>query len=249
MTIRILHPLFSLLASVTRQEQARQVAYLKAENELLRARLPKQILITPKERQRLLRAGRRLGLKLKGLISIVSYPTFQRWVREAEGRRSRKLADAAADPSERRPGRPKTAEDIQTLVIRIRQETNYGYGSTGSGNPLITDYKNPDRLGTAIPHSERLTELPRAPFIGELSYRGGDRPVESATPVVQCSVTDIDRRPERVSRLQTRPTQGRQRSWPRLSRKLVLVKLSNDEIAGQEGHCFFGKARRIESSA
>ncbi len=36
----ILHPIFALLASVTRQELARQVAYLKEENKILRARLP-----------------------------------------------------------------------------------------------------------------------------------------------------------------------------------------------------------------
>src|SRR5690606_3073931 len=36
---RILHPLFALLASVTRQELARQIAYLKEENRILRARL------------------------------------------------------------------------------------------------------------------------------------------------------------------------------------------------------------------
>ena len=40
---RILHPLFALLASVTRQDLARQVAYLKEENRILRSRLPAQI--------------------------------------------------------------------------------------------------------------------------------------------------------------------------------------------------------------
>lgn len=35
----ILHPFLTLLASLTRQELARQVAYLKAENQLLRSRV------------------------------------------------------------------------------------------------------------------------------------------------------------------------------------------------------------------
>lgn len=39
------------------------------------------------------------------------------------------------------------------------------------GNPLVTEYQNPDRLRKAIPYGERLTELPRLPFIGELGYR------------------------------------------------------------------------------
>lgn len=127
MTIRILHSLFSLLASVTRQELARQVAYLKAENEVLRARMPKTIVTTPKERQRLLRAGRKLGIKLKDLISIVSYQSFCRWVREAEGKRPTRRNPNDADRGDRPSGRPKTADDIRELVIRIRKETNYGY--------------------------------------------------------------------------------------------------------------------------
>lgn len=40
-----------------------------------------------------------------------------------------------------------------------------------TGNPLVQEYQNPDRLRTAIPHSDRLRTLPRSPFVGELSYR------------------------------------------------------------------------------
>jgi hypothetical protein len=39
---RILYPLFALLASVTRQDLARQVAYFKEENRILCARLPER---------------------------------------------------------------------------------------------------------------------------------------------------------------------------------------------------------------
>ena len=62
--LRILHPLFALLASVTRQDLARQVAYLKEENKILRARLPEHISTTPQERRRLLRVSRKLGQQL-----------------------------------------------------------------------------------------------------------------------------------------------------------------------------------------
>lgn len=81
---RILHPLLALLASVTRQELARQVAYLKEENRILRSRLPERLVATDQEKRRLLRCGRKLGVQLKELISIVSYQSFRRWVREAE---------------------------------------------------------------------------------------------------------------------------------------------------------------------
>ncbi len=62
---RILHPLFALLASVTRQDLARQVAYLKDENRILRFRLPERLVATDQEKRRLLRFGKELGQQLK----------------------------------------------------------------------------------------------------------------------------------------------------------------------------------------
>lgn len=40
-----------------------------------------------------------------------------------------------------------------------------------SFNPLVTRYRDPDRLRNSIPDGHRLKQLPKAPFIGELSYR------------------------------------------------------------------------------
>lgn len=119
---RLLHPLFALLASLTRQELARQVAYLREENRILRARLPERLVATDHEKRRLLRCGRKLGSKLKELISIVSYQTFQRWVREAE----RSHAAGQTVPK-RRPGRPRTPDDIRELVLRLARENSWGY--------------------------------------------------------------------------------------------------------------------------
>ena len=56
--------------------------YLKRENEVLRARLPKRIHTTKEERKKLLNAGRGLGKAIEGLISIVSPKTFSRWLHE-----------------------------------------------------------------------------------------------------------------------------------------------------------------------
>lgn len=50
--------IFALLASVTRQELARQVACLKKENKILRSRLPQRLVATPQEKRRLLKFGR-----------------------------------------------------------------------------------------------------------------------------------------------------------------------------------------------
>jgi putative transposase len=51
-----------LLASVTWHELARQVAYLKEENRILRARLPERLVATVQEKRRSLKFGRRLGV-------------------------------------------------------------------------------------------------------------------------------------------------------------------------------------------
>jgi len=56
----IIHPLLTLLASLTRQELARQVTYLKAENQILRSRLPGRLQLNNQEKRKLLRHGKPL---------------------------------------------------------------------------------------------------------------------------------------------------------------------------------------------
>jgi putative transposase len=118
---RVLHPLFALLASVTRQDLARQVTYLKEENRILRARLPKVITVTATERKRLLKLGRKLGAQLKELISIVCYGTFLRWIRNETGR-----AETKKEPT-RKPGPPRTPDDIREIVLKLARENAWGY--------------------------------------------------------------------------------------------------------------------------
>jgi putative transposase len=48
------------------------VQYLKAENEVLRAGLPKRFTVTPREKQRLLKFGRPVGSRIKDFVSIVT---------------------------------------------------------------------------------------------------------------------------------------------------------------------------------
>jgi hypothetical protein len=45
-----------------------------------------------------------------------------------------------------------------------------------SGNPLVQEYRDPDRLKSSIPDGERLKNLPLAPFIGELPRCDGRSP-------------------------------------------------------------------------
>ncbi len=117
----IIHPLLSLLASLTRQQLARQVAYLKAENQMLRSKLPDRISLSDKERRTLIKHGNKLGARIKEIISIVSYSTFRRWIRQMEestDKRTKKIA---------KHGRPRIEESISEAILRIRKETGWGY--------------------------------------------------------------------------------------------------------------------------
>jgi putative transposase len=118
----IIHPLLTLLASLTRQELARQVTYLKAENRILRSKLPKRIELSNQERRRLVKHGKSLGARIKDLVSIVSYSTFRKWVRNVED-----APDKRPKAKDAKPGRPRVEESISEAIIRIRKETGWGY--------------------------------------------------------------------------------------------------------------------------
>ena len=54
---KIFHPLLALIASASDKALAKYVEYLKHENKILRARLPKQVHTTTEERKTLLKYG------------------------------------------------------------------------------------------------------------------------------------------------------------------------------------------------
>ena len=96
----LLHPLLTLIAGATDSELAKYVEYLKAENKILRARLPAKIDTTEAERDRLLKVGKPQGSKIQDLITIVSPRTFQRWVQASDGEEK-----ASTERRTRRPTR------------------------------------------------------------------------------------------------------------------------------------------------
>jgi hypothetical protein len=57
----VFQSLLLVIAGATQKELARQVKYLKVENEILRSKSPKRITITAKEKHRLVRFARKLG--------------------------------------------------------------------------------------------------------------------------------------------------------------------------------------------
>lgn len=113
---RLMHPLLLLLARATEPELVRMVEYLKAENRILRDKLPKRITVTPAERSRLLKLGKRLGEVIKAVISVVHPSTFARWIREE-----------AAGKLPKKRGRKRTAEEIRVLILRMALDSEWGY--------------------------------------------------------------------------------------------------------------------------
>jgi putative transposase len=106
------------LARCTENELRRQNEFYKAENEMIRIRVPQmRIFLMRDERERLLKLGAAIGPGASKLITIVHQRTYQRWVDEkTSGKKPKKM------------GRPRTLESIREIVIRLAKETGWGYG-------------------------------------------------------------------------------------------------------------------------
>lgn len=113
---RLFHAFMLVVTRATDRELARQVQFLKAENQILRGKLPKRVVVTPSERRRLLKFGKPLGPAIKHLVGIVSPTTFARWIREA----NRGKAPGKS-------GRPRKWIDIRALIVKLAKETGWGY--------------------------------------------------------------------------------------------------------------------------
>jgi putative transposase len=76
---KLFHPLLVMIAKATSTELQRYIDYPKAENQILRSKLPQRVVVTPAKREKLVKVGKPPGGKLKELMSIVSPRTFTRW--------------------------------------------------------------------------------------------------------------------------------------------------------------------------
>lgn len=116
----IFRSLLLVIAGATQRELARQIKYLKVENELLRSRLPQRLTVTPRERVRLVKFAQQLTAKmLHALVSIVHPETLLRWGREARRTKPKR------EPVPR--GRPRTPEQLRKLIRKLARENDWGY--------------------------------------------------------------------------------------------------------------------------
>jgi putative transposase len=91
---------------------------LKTDNRILRSRLPDRIIVTEREKNRLVRFAKNLGSALNELATIVHPGTIRRWIRESVKKKSAR---------QNKGGRPKTAEQIEKLILKLAKETGWGY--------------------------------------------------------------------------------------------------------------------------
>lgn len=161
MSSRLYTRFLRVLIGSTRQDLRRQIQYLKAENEILRSRIERPIRVKPAERARLIRLGMPLGSAIRVLVSIVKPETFLRWIRES------KKPVQPADQSNRKPGRPRTPDEVRAIVLRIARETGWGY------TRILGELK---KLGigsvsrSTVANLLREAGLPSGPVRGERSW-------------------------------------------------------------------------------
>lgn len=114
----LFQPLLLLIAGATQKELARQVRYLKVENEILRSKLPARVTVTEKEKNRLAKFAAKLGSAINELVSIVHPETLRRWIRSLNQTVKKKIA---------KRGRPKTDAEIRELILKLARENDWGY--------------------------------------------------------------------------------------------------------------------------
>ena len=123
MEIRSWHFIVAMVAGWLCREQEAVIEYLREENKVLREQLgTRRLRFTDAQRRRLARKGKLIGSHgLRALDCIVTPETILRWYRQ--------LVAKKYDGSKRRgPGRPRTAGEIQALVLTLAVENpSWGY--------------------------------------------------------------------------------------------------------------------------
>jgi len=120
----ILHVLIAMVAGWVQRHQQQVIAYLSEENRILKAQLGSHRLrLTDTERRRLAALAHPLGRqRLKAVATLATPDTLMRWYK-------RLVAQKFGGSTKRRPlGRPRVAEEVEQLVMRMAEENpTWGY--------------------------------------------------------------------------------------------------------------------------
>ena len=124
---RTLDPFRFVLITVAgwiNQRQLQAIDYLREENRVLREQLgSRRLRLNDDQRRRLAAKAKGLGRKtLAEVATIVTPETLLAWHRKL-------IAQKYDGSGKRTPGRPRTAGEIETLVVRMAEENrDWGYG-------------------------------------------------------------------------------------------------------------------------
>jgi putative transposase len=120
----ILHVLIAMVAGWLQRHQQQVITYLMAENRVLKGQLGgRRLRLTDTERRRLAALAHPLGRKrLTALATLVTPDTLLRWYQHL-------IAQKFNGSRLRRPlGRPRVAEEIEQMVVRMAEENPaWGY--------------------------------------------------------------------------------------------------------------------------
>jgi putative transposase len=111
------------LAGWMNRRQYQVIDYLREENRVLREQLgQRRLRFNDDQRRRLTAKGKGLGRwRLDEMTPIVTWETLLAWHRKL-------IAQKYDGSGQRQPGRPRTAGDIKTLVLRMAEENrDWGY--------------------------------------------------------------------------------------------------------------------------
>src|ERR1700693_3539653 len=123
---RVLDPFRFILIAVAgwmNQRQVQMIDYLREENRVLREQLGgRRVRLNDDQRRRLAAKAKGLGRKVLVEIATLGTPeTLLAWYRKL-------IAQKYDGSGKRRPGRPRTAGEIEAMVIRLAEEKrDWGY--------------------------------------------------------------------------------------------------------------------------
>ena len=120
----ILHVLIAMVAGWLQRHQQQVIAYLLAENRVLKAQLGgRRLRLTDTERRRLATLAHPLGRTCLQEVATIAIPdTLLRWY-------TRLIAQKFDWSQQRRQcGRPRIAEEVEPLIVRMAEENQtWGY--------------------------------------------------------------------------------------------------------------------------